>query len=167
MSVALRTYQRQLDKLISSRSSLDDEERQSFLYYLEKDEVDALYRLIAEIRTTDTIAGQRNDPTLLSSYALAASYSSILNDVAPKLRSMEDCGDRALRGELTALLDEHKALPDEAKRWLSYPCEPVTSLVDLPRLIAAPEDQEWPFFVDPERKAFIAIFAGKLTKAAT
>lgn len=164
MSVASRIYQKQLDMLLASRSPLEEKERQSFLYYLASEETDAFYRMTASIKPGDTIAGLRDDPALQASYALAASYSDQVKDNASALLDMAERNDEGLQGKIDAFLAEYVALPSDAQRWFSDPVLPAKSILDLPRLLSSPDEDDWPFFIDPERQAFITIFKAKLTK---
>lgn len=164
MALAQRIYRRQLAALKVESGPLSDSDKDKALNYLKPDEVDALYRLIAANIATGSIEDLRDDPALQATYALAASYSEGVKDVAPILQEMSNRDDRALQCKLDALLAEYEELPSDARRWFADPVPPVKNILDLPRLISSPDDDEWPFYADPERRAFITIYEDKLAQ---
>lgn len=154
----------QFDRLCQSAGPLDPADKKTAMSYLKPSEIEQLYKRIADNKANGSIEALRSDPDFHAMYALAASYTEDLRDAAPALRDMENSDDEALQGKLDTLLAEWLDLPDDARRWFSKPCMPVTSTRDLPRLMSSPDDDIWTFHVDPERKAFIETFEDLIDK---
>lgn len=153
-ALGIKKYTQILDRLREpvSMSLRDIKKLWSYLDLDEQVEVTALMRAFNQAFGRERLLAR---PDFLRSFDQAEDYINFC-----KARYVASGGEPG-PDDLAKCVAEYRSLSVEARQWLTVP-KTVTGFLDLPRLVASPDDVYWPNHPDPERLAYIDIFEKKL-----